>query len=299
MSYKKIFWGVILITIGALFILKNMGVIYFSWSAIWRLWPVLLILWGIAIIPLKNWLRLILSIIVIVLAFTFTSNRSTFKHEFRMHKFYNDTEWEDQQINLPYDSAITEAALHLDAAAGNFTIKNTSDNLVEFSKKGTIGNYSLTSEDDDNSKIVKIKLENTIVKLGRKSSDRVNIKLNNDPLWDIDLDVGAASFNLDLTEFKVRNLDIDGGAASVRIKLGDRFNLTNLTVDAGASSIRIDVPESSGCQVKTSTVLSSKSFQGFSKIKDHTYQTDDFDSSENKIYIELDAAVSSLNIFRY
>ena len=35
MSYKKIFWGIILITIGILIMLKNLNLIWFSWQSLW------------------------------------------------------------------------------------------------------------------------------------------------------------------------------------------------------------------------------------------------------------------------
>jgi len=298
MNYKKIFWGLILITAGVLFLLKNLNLLYFSWGVIWRLWPVLLILWGISIIPVKNWLKLLLSVVAILIAFTFVSNRSYYKHETRSHKFFDESEFEDQQIIVPYDTIVTEATLDLDAAAGRFKINKTTADLIDFNKYGSLGNYSITSNDNNNRKVVKIKLENAIVNMGKKS-DRVDIKLNQDPVWDFNLDIGAASFNLDLTEFKVHKVDIDGGAASVKIKIGDEYSLVKLKIDAGASSIRINIPELSGCQIKTSTILSSKSFHGFKKIKNHLYQTPDFETKDNKVFIDLDAAVSSLKIIRY
>ncbi len=298
MSYKRIFWGLILITIGVLFILKNLDVLYFSWATVWRLWPVLLILWGIAVFPMKNWLRLVLSVITILAAFTIASNKTCFKDEFRVHRFFNDKKWEDQHIKLTYDSVVSEATLRLDAAVGSFKIDRATDDLIEFNKYGTLGNYSITSKVNENRKIINIKLENTILNLGRKS-DRVNIQLNKDPVWDFDLDIGAAGFNLNLSDFKVHKLDIDGGAASIKIKLGEKYNMSELNIDAGASSIHISIPEGSGCQINTSTILSSRSFQGFEKVKEHTYRTSHFEEKDNKIYIELDAAVSSLKITRY
>ena len=68
MSYRKIFWGVMLVLIGILFILKNTGVIYFDWQTIWRIWPIILILWGISLIPIKDYLKLIFSVAAIGLS---------------------------------------------------------------------------------------------------------------------------------------------------------------------------------------------------------------------------------------
>ena len=41
---KPVFTGLIFITIGLLFLLNNLGYIN---GAIWRFWPVILIVWGI------------------------------------------------------------------------------------------------------------------------------------------------------------------------------------------------------------------------------------------------------------
>ena len=51
MKYKPLFWGLILIAIGMLFILGNLGIVHFSWFSFWRLWPVILLFWGITILP--------------------------------------------------------------------------------------------------------------------------------------------------------------------------------------------------------------------------------------------------------
>ena len=74
MSYKKVFWGVVLIIIGILFIIRNLGWVDFSWWGVFRLWPVLLILWGISVIPIKNYLKLILSFVALLVAVIFLWN---------------------------------------------------------------------------------------------------------------------------------------------------------------------------------------------------------------------------------
>ncbi len=112
-------------------------------------------------------------------------------------------------------------------------------------------------------------------------------------------DIGAAKLDFDLSQFKVKKLDLDAGAASLEIKLGDKYPKSYLNIGAGASEIVIRVPSNSGCDLNLSAVLSGKSISGFEKIDHGHYRTDNFETAENKIYINVDAAVSSYTITRY
>ena len=85
----------------------------------------------------------------------------------------------------------------------------------------------------------------------------------------------------------------------MELTLGDLYPETDITVDAGAASIEINIPASSSCELNTSTVLSSREIKGFQKIENGLYRTPDFSDNNKKIYIEIDAAVSSVKIHRY
>jgi hypothetical protein len=326
MNYKKIFWGVILILFGALFIMKNFGVIYFHWFAIFKLWPLFLVLWGISLIPVKSSIKLLLALATVaigVLIFTQMDHHRyfglrSFSRPFFHHYYWNDDAKKDDSRNYdfdddidykydknvkqtfsePFESNIKEAELHLDAVAGDFKLAEWTNELIEFEKTGSLGRYSMTSKDIDDKRIIHLNLRKSNVRF-KNRGDNVDIKLNRMPVWDLDLDIGAAKFDLDLSEFKIHDIIIDGGAAAITLKLGDRHYETNVDIDTGASSITIKIPEKSGCEVKTSTVLSSKTLNGFEKKNKQTYRTENFEVSKNKIYISIDAAVSSLNVRRY
>jgi hypothetical protein len=105
--------------------------------------------------------------------------------------------------------------------------------------------------------------------------------------------------DLDLTDFVIRKVNIDGGASSIDLRLGKRSDMVEVDIESGASSITIDIPDEFACEVRTSTVLSSKSLDGFNKVGSGNYITENFSSEARNILINIDAAVSSLTINRY
>jgi hypothetical protein len=105
--------------------------------------------------------------------------------------------------------------------------------------------------------------------------------------------------DFDLTQFKTRDITVDMGAASIKMKLGSLNPETNLSVDAGASDINIFVPKESGCKIITDGALSSKHFDEFKKIDSDNYVTENFEEVANKIYIDIECGVSSISVERY
>ena len=67
MKYRHVFWAFVLIAIGILFILNNFGIFDFGWRALWSLWPLILIFWGISILPIKDWMKIIGLVLVLAL----------------------------------------------------------------------------------------------------------------------------------------------------------------------------------------------------------------------------------------
>ena len=132
-----------------------------------------------------------------------------------------------------------------------------------------------------------------------KMRNRIDLKLNTEPLWDLNFDLGAASVDFDLSPYKTENISVDMGAASLKLKLGDRAEETRLAIDAGASSIDISVPEDAGCEIKADVSLSSKHFDGFKNIESDLFRTDNFENAKKKIYISIDSGISSIKVTRY
>lgn len=312
MSYRKIFWGIVLIMIGVLFILKNAGIAFITWHMIWSLWPLLIILWGISIIPVKDWIKLVASLCIVAAGFLLVqrdSGNDDFSWSFGRHghgnwsgdgndeRDSNNSTMNNQALYEDFNDTIRFAKLNFDVAAGKFLIRDSTFKLIELQRKGSSGKYTMTSRDEDSVRILNLQFEQ--VGHMQNFANDVKLQLNSKPTWDLDLNIGAASIDFDLTRFKTKKLKIEGGASSVMLKLGDLTPRTDVEIDAGASSITIQVPSSSGCDVITNTFLSSRDLKGFTKVEDHHYQTPGFKNSKKKIYVSLEAGITSIDVIRY
>ena len=311
MKFRHVFWPVILISLGLLILLSNLGYITSGWRILWNLWPLILVFWGIAVLPVRDLYKIISVIVVLAFTITFFSRLTNhapwwgFHNGWQQHYDWNDDEgdstsgtYSEQNLSVAPDSLTKRGVLDLDAAAGSFTIEGITSDFLSFKKTGDIGNYSLTSNDTLGVKKISLSLEKGHVS-NSVHSNKVDIRLNEKPTWNMTFDIGAAEMNLDLTNYKVDTISVDAGASSIKMKLGDKSPCTRVSLNAGASSIKVEVPQGAGCQINSESFLISRNFKGFDKKADHTYQTSNFLTSKNKIYITIETAVSSIDVSRY
>ncbi len=316
MENRNIFWGILLVAIGGLFILDNLDVLNFSFRALVDLWPILLVGWGISILPVKSIYKTIAGIVVVVFALFYASttekdfwweNQSfkNFKHG-NIHFNNSDDDCEDEddtyytfEFDEEMDSAITEAKLEMDVAAGKFRIDEAvSEHIIAFDAYSNIGPYNSNMVTNGERAEIFISMEDAIIKNGT-NRNRATIKLNPDVVWDLNFDIGAADFRGDFRKFKVSNIDIDGGASSIKLKVGDLQEETHIKLDAAAASIKIDIPEGAGCKIDVESFLVELELANFSKNEDGDWVSNNFENSEQKIYIEMDAAISHFTVRRY
>jgi hypothetical protein len=312
MNNKNVFWGIILVVIGVLFILSNLGVFDFSFRALFDMWPALLVIWGISMLPIKGGLKTTLSVITVLFAVFVASTRDYSGHwsnqigprvhmgNFNLDDFEDDENYSDENYTFlfteDYDESVKTAVLNMDIAAGKFTIEEATDFLIDFEAENNLGQYEKEIMKNGSTTEIYVRLEDGKLRSG-SNKNRAFISLNTQPTWEMKLDIGAAEFVADLRAFKVGNVEIDGGASAIKIKIGDKQEETNIDIESGASSVKIYIPESAACEVLSNTVLSDLDLDGF--IKDgKTYRTSNFEEAKQKIYIELDAAISSLNVIR-
>jgi len=315
MKADKIFWGILFVFIGGIFLLENFGIIDFSWYYIWRLWPLALILIGLNILlsRVNSKIGIIATVVIMVIALgfvTFKGIRNGGNHSNRNWIFYEDDDADTTSLNgdasistfvEDYDAKYKNATLNIKGGASQFEIKNTTDKLFQSDLKETKTRYYLRKTDTDTGVVLDF---NSKDKKGGYSFQNnefseVEMMLNTQPVWDVNLAMGAGAVDFDLSAFKVKSINLKGGAASFDLKIGDLLNQVNLVAETGVAEVKIEVPESMGCQITTSTGLSSKDFQGFIKKDNGIYETSNYKTATKKVNIILKGGLSDLNVNRY
>jgi hypothetical protein len=171
---------------------------------------------------------------------------------------------------------------------------------VHVNTESSFGSYRLERSQDAEGVRVSLELNgNHAVWPPGRVRNLVQVHLNPAPVWDVRLDVGATKLNCDLQALRVSRLQVNAGAASIHLTLGDREPETSVDIDAGASSIVLRVPSSAGCEVHLDAPMSSKKLPGFIKEGKGRYVTENFESAAKKVHIGVDAGVSSIRVERF
>lgn len=307
MKTERVFWGIILVFIGVIFLLENFGIIDFSWRYVWRFWPIILIISGINILFSKYNNRVastIVGFITIIglglLTYKGLENRHNDSREV-YHDDWNESHSSNSSsLSEDYDEKNKFAKLEISGGASSFKIDSSTEKLFESNIQETNNNYSLRKTDSDS--LVNLAFGSKGLKDLKIKEDglgSVEMKLNSQPIWDIKLKMGAGEADFDLQNFKVKNLDLKGGASEFNLKLGSLLDTVNVNVETGLASVSINVPEEVGCSIRYTSGLSSKDFEGFVEKGKGVFETNNFGESKKKIYLVLKGGLSDLKVRRY
>lgn len=291
--------GLMFILVGLLVLLNNLGVLNVNWDLIWRFWPLILIFAGVSILlsnQRSSWIGFLVLLLLLIGVGILGQhwNWHFLEHVKAPAVSVSRNFSEDYGTNIS-----ARARFSLDASAGTFDINGTTDQLIDAQTDSNQGTFNLNRSDNDGVTTLTLKQEGNFQNfvIG-KVKNAATVHLNTNPVWDIDLKTGAATLTADLSNYKVDTLTLNAGASQVTLKLGDQQQELHGTLSTGAASLKIQVPEGVGCEVATSTGLSSKDLPGFTQ-NGSTYRSPNFDTTSKKIYLTIKSGVSSITVSRY
>ena len=309
MKSEKIVWGITLVFVGSILLLDNFDVIDFYWRSVWHFWPLILILSGLNLVfgkakqsPAGKALVILLTCVVLGAVAYVGSTRSNHNANWF---FNNDEELSASDTNQvrtfseTYNPAIPNAALTIEGGATVYELKEATSQLFEAEVNQSYGQYTLTKSSTDSLDKVQFKMHDGSWNLKKSNANKAVLRLNPNPIWSIQLDMGAGKADFDLSAYKLAALTIEGGAAAFEVKLGQPLTLTTVSVETGVSEVKVSIPENAACQIEYEGGLTSKSFEGFDKKRDGLYESANYAAAATKIHIKLNGGLSSFKVKRY
>ena len=291
-----VFWGLIVL-------LYNLNIINFNFWAILPYWPLLIISIGASLIfqnrrnniLIISSINIILCLVIVYIGLTST-NKFDITDTVSISNSNESTLGSESQIATPYSNNIKSAQLILNGGGLALRIdSNESNELLEATSDHQGVGFKLARKGDDNHPVLEI---NNIIRNENKNSKATEL-LNSSPIWDIQINMGAAKLNADLRNHKISNFEVNAGATSMNITLGmPTVADSKINMNTAASSFVINIPRDAACRLEISTVLSSRKLDGFEKIDDY-YQTTNYNTATNKYNISIDGAANSLKINKY
>lgn len=326
MRNDKIVPGVILITLGVIFLLHSFNLFHIHWANIFHLWPIFLVIAGVNLLLANNrspWATVLKIGVVIlglgILLFGNFNNRNNFwpgNHYYYNHSDDNnndsDDDGDDNADSLsstegkrvffePYHPDAHIVKLNINGGGSSYFLRDTTNQLFQASTKAQFNNYQFSHRSADSVYVLDFDMKKNVHFRWNKNGkgNVATFKLNTVPVWDMDISTGATKLDFDLTKFKVRKLKISGGAASFDIKMGQPLDATNIDISTGVSEVHINVPKDAACKIVTDSGLTSNSFEGFNKTNDDNYETPGFSAAKKKIFIKFDGGISDFKVTRY
>lgn len=293
---EKLIWGVLFIVVGAVLLLGNMGILTVELSSLWRLWPVLIIVAGLSVLSLRGWLGGLVYAVAALgvggLIWAVMVGPLSEQVPASVRDEVNIARADDEVERLSVEVKAGAAALEIGSHSGDGALMGVLES--DFAKINHLSSVS------DGLQKVSLSLEGNTQWWRGGSHNRLALRLNDELPLDFDIDAGAVSIDADLSDVKLRRLNIDSGASSVDLKLGSLVDESRVTIDTGASSLKIQLPEEVGVRLELKDGLSSKDIpEAYEKIDDKVYHSANYSTATKRIILVIDMGLSSLDIKEY
>ena len=242
--------ALLLVALGVVLLLQNLDVIEWRlWAEIWRFWPLLLVAVGANLILGHRlpWLRAVIVALLLagsVVGAALLAESNGIVRVDRIEEPLLSTGSLDLGVGFGMGSLAIDS------------LPPGSSNLVEGSFEAACGFASTSFERHDGGAALDIDVSGeSFLPCGWGRDWRIS--LSSVPDVTMDLETGASSIDLDLTDLKVTRLFVAAGAADLDIRMPASAGDVEVVIDAGAADIDLWIPGGVEAYIVNDSGLSS------------------------------------------
>jgi hypothetical protein len=111
-------------------------------------------------------------------------------------------------------------------------------------------------------------------------------------------EMGANDARLDLSELRVTDLRLDTGVGATTVTMPAQAGFTRAQIKTGVASMTVRIPEGVAAHIRVQSGLADVNLDRgrFPRIAEHTYESPDFATAENKLELRAEVGLGALEI---
>lgn len=303
MKTGKIGFGVFLLAVGVIWILVSFKIVSFNYieaffAAFIKLWPLILIVVGVNLIFKYNSAVKLVSWVLyfaILISYGVMANPKLGFEGVKIDLNLSDvSNGEHVKYSEKLKEATKDGKLDISLGAAKINIDGRTENLFDADVPKSV-KLKKTDYSGNNSEARIYFDKRNSIDFGNQDS---SFQLNKSVLWDVNIKTDVLTGKLDMTDLKIKKLDMDIKASSVDMVFGSGYDKTNAEIDAKASNINVTVPKNSGVRIKISGKLNNTNLDKLEWNNDkNVYESPNYDKAESKIDMEMDMDISNLKVY--
>jgi hypothetical protein len=296
-SRRGLFWPLVLITLGLIFLLANLGYLGpVSLVALLSLWPLLLILAGIDIAFARRWPVGALAAEVAVIGFglVLVATQPGLSPSGWLGFAIRDDDGQ-ADVAVPRDGT-QSFTLRTNGGAGHFTLSGGSAQLVEAHSDRS----DLRLRRSTRSGRAEIRIDQGVSsgpRFGGRPGTNADVKVASDVTTSLDINYGAGECLIDLRDVRVSDARMNVGASSLELTVPKPSGEVPVTVNAGASSVVVIVPDGVEARITMTGALGSmRSDNSRVGVSGSTAETGGYASASNRVTVRITVGVGSVTV---
>ncbi len=291
--------AVILITIGVLFLLKNLGYVHFSWLDLLRFWPVILILIGLDLVVGRRGVfgSLIMTVLALVIIggiiWAVSTERVTFGTGNTVAGTFNQELGDADALEVTLrlgalDTTVGATAESQYAAQGNYTSDPEYQLSTRYEVRDGTGHLTLSQNTPPT---VTFPFDST------DYTASLDLQINETVPLDLILEANAGRVTLDLRDLNLRSVTVKAGVGDLDLKLPDQGQI-DITIEAALGTLTISLPDNMEAYVDIGAALGGLDLPTrFEKLSTNQWQTPGYsDSAPDRVWVRIQSGMGSVTI---
>jgi hypothetical protein len=289
------FWPLVLIAVGIVFLLGNYGLIRpVSFVALLALWPVLLVLLGIDIAFARRWpietlaAEVIIIGLALLLAATQPDALSLTTFSIGGSSGCGDPR---SSVSVPRGS-LQSISVSINGAAARYHLAGGASAALE--ANAGYDELCLAVRDASSGR-GDVRLSQGGTRIG--GDNDVTVKLSNDLPASVTLNAGAGEFDVDLHELKITDARLNIGASSTTVVLPHPSGDVVIRADGGASSLVIEIPADVEARVTVSGGLVTANTSNARTTKTgNVIETSGYAAAKDRVTVNVTGGATSVAV---